>query len=98
MAEAGDTEDAAQAELVREIFGNPLREVTMDPAWRLGDGHAILALARTIYAQQEFRRLPALADALERAGFAEPSLLAHLRARTTHVLGCWALDVLLGKG
>jgi hypothetical protein len=43
-------------------------------------------------------RLAVLADALEEAGCADPDLLGHLRGPGPHVRGCWAVDLLLGKG
>jgi hypothetical protein len=43
-------------------------------------------------------RLGILADALEEAGCAGPELLGHLRAPGPHVRGCWAIDLILGKG
>ncbi|MGL4554267.1 MAG: hypothetical protein ACRC33_24145 [Gemmataceae bacterium] len=42
-------------------------------------------------------RLAVLADALEEAG-ASGDLLAHLRSSGPHVRGCWALDLVLGRG
>jgi hypothetical protein len=42
-------------------------------------------------------RLAVLADALEEAGWCDPEVLGHCRARTDHVRGCWVLDLILGK-
>lgn len=39
-----------------------------------------------------------LADALEDAGCDGGELLGHLRSPGPHVRGCWALDLVLGKG
>ena len=47
--------------------------------------------------RSRLRRLPILADALEDAGCTSPELLDHLRGPGPHVLGCWALDLLLMK-
>ena len=58
----------------------------------------VQALADAIYAGRAFDRLPVLADALEEAGCDNPDLLAHLRGPGPHVRGCWALDLLLGRG
>jgi hypothetical protein len=55
-------------------------------------------LAQGIYEERAFDDLPVLADALEEAGCDQPDLLAHLRGPGPHVRGCWAVDLLLGKG
>ena len=60
-AEAG----REQCALLRDLFGNPLRSVALDPLWRTA---ASDALARGIYEDRAFDRLPVLADALEEAG------------------------------
>jgi hypothetical protein len=55
-------------------------------------------LAASIYDERAFDRLPIQADALEEAGCGEVELLTHLRCPGPHVRGCWAADLLLGKG
>ena len=57
-----------------------------------------VTLARSIYAERAFDRLPILADALEDAGCDAADLLAHCRGDGPHVRGCWAVDLVLGKG
>jgi hypothetical protein len=57
----------------------------------------VLTLAQHIYEKRAFDRLPELADALETAGHTHADLLDHLRNPGPHVLGCWAVDLLLGK-
>ncbi|MBN9119396.1 MAG: hypothetical protein J0I06_09595 [Planctomycetes bacterium] len=87
---------ATQAALFREVFGNPFRPVAFDPQWRTSD---VLLLARGIYEERAFDRMPILADALQDAGCDSDDILDHLRdANATHVRGCWALDLVLGKG
>src|SRR5262245_12917134 len=81
-----DSVIAAQAALVRDIVGNPLRPVAFDPSWRSWSGGAIPRLAQALY---DGRRLPegvldltqlaVLADALEEAGCTDQALLSHLR-------------------
>jgi len=84
-----------QAALLREIVGSgPVRPVPVDPRWLTTD---VLALARSIYEDRAFDRLPILADALEEAGCSDADLLGHLRSPGPHVRGCWALDLILGK-
>jgi len=86
---------AALASLLRDVFGNPFRPPPEFPApLRTPE---IVALARSIYDDGAFDRLPELADALEAAGCADAALLAHLRGEGSHVRGCWAVDVILEK-
>jgi hypothetical protein len=89
-----DAESAAQCDLIREVFGNPFRPVTPDPAWRTP---AVVALAETIYNGRAFHRLPDLAAALERAGCADADVLSHCRDRRPHVRGCWVVDLVLDR-
>jgi hypothetical protein len=94
-----DAEYAAQADLLRDIFG-PLAfrpPPRLNPAWLAWEGGTVPKLAAFIYEEQAFDRLPILADALEEAGCDVAELLAHLRGPGPHVRGCWALDLLLGK-
>jgi hypothetical protein len=56
-----------------------------------------VALARAIYQGRDFASLPVLADALEEAGCTDPDLLAHCRRPGGHLLGCWVLDMVLGR-
>jgi hypothetical protein len=85
----------AQCNLLRDVFGNPFRPVAFDPAWRTSD---VLLLARGIYEERAFDRMPILADALQDAGCDNDDILSHLReANATHVRGCWALDLVLEK-
>jgi hypothetical protein len=87
---------AAQCDLLRDVFGNPFRPVVFDPAWRTP---TVVALARQMGQarpdEREDAALPILADALQDAGCADAGLLGHLRGPGPHVLGCWALDLIL---
>jgi hypothetical protein len=89
-----DPEWARTAEFARDIWGNPFRPVALDPAWLSSD---VVALARGIYADRAFDRMPILADALQDAGCEHPDVLNHCRADTVHVRGCWVVDLVLGK-
>jgi hypothetical protein len=42
-------------------------------------------------------QLLVLSDALEEAGCSDAEILGHLRGPGPHILGCWVLDLLLGK-
>lgn len=87
-------EGVEQSRLVRDVFCNPFRPVFVDPRWLTKN---VLILARTVYEDSSFDKLPLLADALEEAGCSNADLLAHCRAPGPHVRGCWAVDLMLGK-
>jgi hypothetical protein len=85
----------AQLELVRDIFGPlPFGSVAFKATWRTSN---VRALARGIYADRAFDRLPILADALEDAGCDNADILNHCRGGGEHVRGCWVVDLVLGK-
>jgi hypothetical protein len=87
-------ENAAQAHLLRCVFGNPFRPVPFAPAWRTPE---VTALATAIYEERAFDRLPILGDALEDAGCTDAAILEHCRGPGPHVRGCWVVDLILGK-
>jgi hypothetical protein len=101
--QAGDAADdpeqerAAQARLLRDIFGNPFVPPTLDPGWLSWNDGTVRKIAQAIYDDRAFDRLPILADALEDAGCDDADLLAHCRGDGPHVRGCWVVDLLLGK-
>ena len=55
--------------IIRDIFGNPFRSVTLNPTWRTS---TVLALANGIYQEKAFDRMPILADALQEASLRLP--------------------------
>jgi hypothetical protein len=96
--------EAQLASLLREVFGNPFRPVTLPPAVLAWQDATVSLVARAAYDNRQFPegtldapRLALLADALEDAGCADAELLGHLRRPGPHVRGCWAMDLVLGK-
>lgn len=85
------------ASCLRDILGNPFRPVAIDPAWLAWNDGTIPKLARTIYDDRAFDRMPIFADALEEAGCDNADILAHCRQPGEHVRGCWVVDLILGK-
>jgi len=91
--------------LLREIFGLlSFRAVRIDPSLLTRNDSLIVKLAQAAYDDRvlpagtlDLARLDILADALEDVG-ADATLLEHLRGLGPHVRGCFALDLLLGKG
>ena len=88
------SEQAEQATLFRDIFGNPFRPVAFDPAWRTDTA---VSLARGMYDSRDFTAMPILADALQDAGCEDEQVLRHCREPRPHVRGCWVCDLVLGK-
>lgn len=91
---AQSTDAVVQSLLLRDIFGNPFRPVSVDPSWRPS---TVLQLASGIYADRAFDRMPILADALQDAGCDNDDVLNHCRQTREHVRGCWVIDMILGK-
>jgi len=94
-------EGALHTAVLRELFGNPFRTITLDSTLRTP---SILSLAQAAYEERHLSSgildtqcLAILADALEDAGCDSADLLSHLRGSGPHVRGCWVLDLLLGK-
>jgi hypothetical protein len=94
---ATQSEGAAQARLLRCIFGNPFRLVKLDPTWVVWNSGTISALAQAIYEERTFDWMPLLGDALEDAGCTDATILDHCRGPGPHARGCWVVDLLLGK-
>lgn len=93
-AELTAHEQRVQTDYLRDVFGNPFRPAALDPSWLTA---AVVGLARGVYDDRTFDRLPVLGDALEDAGCTDADILAHCRRDGPHVRGCWAVDLLLGK-
>ncbi len=92
--ESADKARATQGHLLRDIFGNPLRPITLDLNWRTS---TVVALAQGIYQERDFSAMPILADALQDAGCENADILDHCRGPGPHVRGCWVVDLVLGK-
>jgi hypothetical protein len=88
------SEQTAQVHLLRCVFGNPFVYTVPDPRWLTS---AVLGLAKAMYAERAFDRLPILADALEEAGCDDEAVLSHCRQDREHARGCWVVDLLLGQ-
>jgi hypothetical protein len=100
----GLPEKAHQVALLRDIFGNAFRPVSLDPFWLRWKDGTIPRLAQVIYEDRDLPsghldrdRLSILADALEDSGCSDPDILGHCRGLGPHVRGCWLIDLILGK-
>jgi hypothetical protein len=90
-------EHTRQADLLRDIVGNPFRPRAVEPAWLAWNDRCVERMARGIYEERAFDRLPILHDALLDAGCDNEGILTHCRGAGPHVCGCWVIDLLLGK-
>lgn len=79
---------------VREVLGETGTPDRLAPEWLTAD---VVALAHGIYTDQDFDRLPILADALQDAGCDDESVLWHCRRPGGHVRGCWVIDLATGR-
>jgi len=83
----------AVSDLLREVCGNPYRR----PAVRRWWSQDVRELARTIEWERAFARLPILGDALMDAGCEDEDVVRHCQGPPAHALGCWVLDLALGR-
>ena len=81
-------------DILRHIFGNPFRPISLNPSWLTS---TVLALAQGIYSEKAFDRMPILANTLQDAGCDNADILDHCRQPGVHTRGCWCVDLLLGK-
>jgi hypothetical protein len=88
-------EKRVQAGLLRDILGPlPFRVVAVNDFWR---APAVLAVAGTIYEQRSFDLMPALGAALSDAGCTNAEILGHCGGPSSHVRGCWVVDLVLNR-
>jgi hypothetical protein len=85
---------ARQPDLLRDILGNPFRDVASDPSWRTA---AVTSMAERVYSDREFGVMSGLADALQDAGCGDAAVLEHCRGSGPHSRGRWVVDLVLGK-
>ncbi len=74
-------ERESQTNILRDIFGNPFRPMTVDPKWLTS---TVLALAQQMYDSRDFSAMPILADALQDAGCDNNEILNHCRGEGVH--------------
>jgi hypothetical protein len=98
-AESPGQRHAAQAGLLRDIFGPlPFRRVAVPAAVLFWNSGCVVKLAAGIYGEAAFDRVPVLGDALEEAGMTDQDILGHCREQeAVHAKGCWVIDLLLDK-
>lgn len=89
------------ARVLREIVGNAFTPPRFEAAWRTSD---VVALAKGIFEDRAFDRMPILADALLDADCDEEAVLRHCRGteigvkeQAQHFRGCWVIELILGR-
>jgi hypothetical protein len=94
---AGEEEARAQADLLRDVIGNPFRPVTAEPFRWLARHPLVQEIAEEVYAGAPQEDMTALAEELQALGCPHPGVLEHCRAAAPHIRGCWVIDLILGK-
>jgi hypothetical protein len=99
----GRSGESILCDLIRCIFGNPFRPLTLAPALLRWNDGTLRQLAQSAYDERQLpsgamepTRLGVLADALEDAGCKDATMLEHLRAPGPHPRGCHVVDALRG--
>jgi hypothetical protein len=68
--------------------------VRLDPAWLAWSGGTVARLARGMWDEGAFDRLPILGDALEEAGCADPAVLGHCRS-SSDARSSWLVELIV---
>lgn len=97
-AEAWRRHDALIDAIFYDVMGSCLYPVALEPRWVAWNNGFAARVAREMYADRCFDRMPVLGDILEDAGCADEFVLAHCRQPTAHVRGCWLIDHILRAG
>lgn len=99
-----EAERRQQVILLRDVFGNPFRSVSINPPSLAWNDRTIPRIAEAVYSDRQLpagtldnARLAILADALEEAGCTNADILNHCRQPGEHVRGCWVIDLILGR-
>jgi len=95
LARGDEAAGTSAAHLLRCIFANPFRPVSIDPVWLTS---TVVALANGIYQDHAFDRMPILADALQDAGCDNEGMLTHCRSEGVHVPGVLGSGFAAGEG
>jgi hypothetical protein len=89
------------ARVLREVVGNPFTPPTFDAKWRTD---TVTTLAKGIFDERAFDRMPILADALLDADCDAEAILRHCRGtevgvkeQPQHIRGCWVLELVLDR-
>jgi len=102
VAEIATPEEMMECcEMIRDVFPNPFHSFSFDRrqfiSWLKWNDSTVSKMAHAIYDSKQCLDLPVLADALEEAGCVDPLILEHCRADTTHIRGCWVVDLMTGR-
>lgn len=89
------------ARVLREVVGNAFTTPTFDKAWRTD---TVVTMAKGIFEERAFDRMPILADALLDADCDAEAILRHCRGtevgvkeQPQHIRGCWVIELILDR-
>jgi hypothetical protein len=69
--------------------------VTLDPAWLAWNDGTVVRLARGMWDEGAFDRLPILGDALQEAGCDDAAVLGHCRSGGPDARSSWLVDLIV---
>jgi hypothetical protein len=87
----------SQSRLLRCIFGDPFKPISIAPAVLASQGGTVVRLATAIYEDRRWEDMPLLGDALEEAGVTDQAVLDHCRVSGPHARGCFVVDAILER-
>jgi hypothetical protein len=90
-----DDEEQVQADLFREVYGNPFQRACLNPMVLSWHGGKITKTAQNIYHDRQWEEMPTLGKALMEGGCQDQEIIGHCRSQQPHVRGCWVLDLIL---
>ncbi len=92
-----ESQRQAQVQVLHCVFGDPFCQKCLDPILLSRNNEAVYKIASAIYSERNFEEIPMLGSALVAAGCQDEDIVSHCFRKAPHVLGCWVLDLVLGK-
>ncbi len=72
-------------------------DLRFEDDWLRWQGGTVPRIARQIYEERAWERMPILGDCLIDSGCNDQAIIDHCHQPGVHVRGCWVCDLLLGK-
>jgi hypothetical protein len=83
--------------IFRDVCPYPGDSMDVEYDWLVWHDGLVQRTAEAAVEEEKYDELYVLADMLQEAGCNHTRLISHLREPKGHMVGCWALDLLLGR-